>query len=259
MDIKKNNINELYIQYKKKRNEGYIKRFKIDKEDLLPDYNKKIAIIVPYRDNTKQDRKTQLKKFIIHMNDILNGKNWKLYVIEQTDDGRKFNRGALLNIGMEIALKDKCEILVTHDVDLLPQKDLIPYYFLYSRFHPVHIGHVWQDKYKYWEFIGGILLMSDFIAKKVNGYPNNFWGWGGEDDALYNRIMTYNLQIYEPLNGTVEELKHVNTSEIKEFVNDKKKENILKDILYWKQNGLNSIKYNLIKKKDDIYTVQIIK
>jgi hypothetical protein len=255
----KNNIKELYSKYKKKRNTSYIKRLGLTENDIYPDYKKKLGIIVPYRDNLQQDRKSQLEKFIIHTNNIFADKNWKLYVIEQSNDGKKFNRGALLNIGIQIALNDKCEILVTHDVDLLPHKKLIPYYFLYSIYHPIHIGHVWQDKYKYWEFVGGILSMSDILVKKINGYPNNFWGWGGEDDAIYNRLLSYNIQIYEPngMDGAIEELKHVNTSDIKEFVNMKKKENILKDILYWKSNGLNSIKYTLLKKNNNIYSVEI--
>jgi len=24
--------------------------------------------------------------------------------------------------------------------------------------------------------------------KRINGFPNNFWGWGGEDDEMRNRI-----------------------------------------------------------------------
>ena len=22
----------------------------------------------------------------------------------------------------------------------------------------------------------------------MNGYPNNFWGWGGEDDEMFKRL-----------------------------------------------------------------------
>lgn len=257
MDQKQEDINILFMKYKKKRGGEYMKRLGISEKDLEPDYSKKLAIIVPYRDNPEQDRKKQLEKFIEHVNKVFKGKNWQLYVIEQTDDGRKFNRGALLNIGMELAIKDGCKLLATHDVDLLPQSDLVPFYYLYSKYHPVHLGHVWQDKYKYWEFIGGILLMSDFAAVKLNGYPNNFWGWGGEDDALYDRILAHRIQIYEPLNGSVEELKHIATSEIKKYVNHNKKQNLLKDLLYWKENGLNNVKYTIKNKAGEKYNVQI--
>ena len=252
-------INELFSKYKKKRRSEYMKRLGISEKDLQPDYTKKLAIIVPYRDNPEQDRKSQLDKFTKHVNKVFSGKNWKLYVIEQSDDGRKFNKGVLVNIGMELALKDGCNLLVVNDVDLLPQTDLVPFYFLYSRYHPVHLGHVWQDKYKYSEFIGGIFLMSDFIATKLNGYPNNFWGWGGEDDAVYDRILAHNLQIYEPLSGTVEELKHINTIEIKKYVNHNKKQNLLKDLLYWKENGLRNIKYTITHTDGIKYTVHINK
>lgn len=27
----------------------------------------------------------------------------------------------------------------------------------------------------------------DFEA--INGFPNTFWGWGGEDDEMYSRIV----------------------------------------------------------------------
>jgi hypothetical protein len=30
----------------------------------------------------------------------------------------------------------------------------------------------------------------------LNGYSNSFYGWGGEDDDLFNRIRKHNLTIF---------------------------------------------------------------
>lgn len=40
-------------------------------------------------------------------------------MVEQTADGRKFNRGKLLNAGFDMA-RDDYDVFIFHDVDLLP-------------------------------------------------------------------------------------------------------------------------------------------
>lgn len=39
----------------------------------------------------------------------------------------------------------------------------------------------------YKEFFGGVSGLTVSQFKEVNGFPNAFWGWGGEDDDLWNR------------------------------------------------------------------------
>lgn len=39
----------------------------------------------------------------------------------------------------------------------------------------------------YHEFFGGVSGLTVKQFKKINGFPNAFWGWGGEDDDLWNR------------------------------------------------------------------------
>lgn len=39
----------------------------------------------------------------------------------------------------------------------------------------------------YNEFFGGVSGLTVKQFKKINGFPNAFWGWGGEDDDLWNR------------------------------------------------------------------------
>ena len=84
-----------------------------------------IAIIVPYRDlHKEQCRKQQLDKFIPSiskfMESVKRESTYRIYIIEQSNDERKFNRGKLLNIGFQIACAEGCKALIFHDVDLLP-------------------------------------------------------------------------------------------------------------------------------------------
>lgn len=38
-------------------------------------------------------------------------------------------------------------------------------------------------------YFGGVVAFSREDFEKINGFPNTFWGWGGEDDEMYSRIV----------------------------------------------------------------------
>lgn len=40
----------------------------------------------------------------------------------------------------------------------------------------------------YSSLFGGVSAMTVEQFKAVNGYSNSFWGWGGEDDDMSNRL-----------------------------------------------------------------------
>ena len=58
-----------------------------------------VAVIVPFREQQEQDRTAQLRMFIEHMVSFLIGARFVIIVVQQANDGRKFNRGQLLNVG----------------------------------------------------------------------------------------------------------------------------------------------------------------
>jgi hypothetical protein len=61
-----------------------------------------------------------------------------------------------------------------------------------------------------------------------------------------NRLVINNIpigKITSESNVDIKEMNHQNTSEIEELTNKNKKFNILNDLKYWKNDGINSIKY----------------
>jgi hypothetical protein len=52
-----------------------------------------------------------------------------------------------------------------------------------------------EDKYSGDSFIGQAFSISLKDAKRINGFPNNFWGGGGEDDSMYRRLKKHNINI----------------------------------------------------------------
>ena len=50
--------------------------------------------------------------------------------------------------------------------------------------------------------MGGIVLMrKDFVH--INGFPNDFWGWGGEDDEFGDRVRDAGIPIERVEAGTI--------------------------------------------------------
>ena len=139
----------------------------------------KLGVIVPYR-----KRPGHLRKFRQSIESYLKGQDYELIVVEQADD-LPFNRGKLLNIGFEYAVRKQCDYVVFHDVDMLP----IDVDYSYSDV-PIHLanGFTNSDREIFDTYFGGVTLFPVDLFKKVNGYSNEYWGWGFEDDDLLMRL-----------------------------------------------------------------------
>ncbi|XP_015785339.1 beta-1,4-galactosyltransferase 7-like [Tetranychus urticae] len=154
----------------------------------------KLAVIVPYR-----DRFTELLLFVPHLSRFLHKQNipFTINVINQNDSYR-FNRASLINAGYSL-VKDNCDYIAIHDVDLLPLNPNLEY--RYPEHGPFHVSSPnLHPKYHYEKFVGGILLIKNDHFELVNGLSNKYWGWGLEDDEFYLRLKEANLQITRPTN-----------------------------------------------------------
>ena len=230
----------------------------------------KFAIVVPYRDNKHQNRAGQLRKFVPAMLKYLedgmkrlglDGKReFQIIVVEQSDDDRGFNRGQLLNVGFNLAKGAGFDYVIFHDVDLLGKSDRngnrsgAEWYLWYPE-KPVHIGGGWTDKYSYYTFVGGAFSISVSDNNKVGGFPNNFWGWGGEDDSFYNRMAGVGLEFIRPEKAFLEEMFHKPTNKIKELVMNKSEKmkkvmnNMDNGVRGWKKNGIWCLNKVVVNKR----------
>lgn len=190
-----------------------------------------LSIIVPYRNRAKH-----LSVFAPHMKSRF--KDAEILVVEQADD-KLFNRAKLLNIGF---LNTKADYVAMHDVDMLPVKADYSYPVI-----PTHIAtKVSQFRYKmpFPEYFGGVTLFNrkDFI--KLNGYSNEFYGWGGEDNEMHDHVLKSGFKI-DRRQCTFESLHH-RPEDRSNHANNWKK---------WKEgrgdeDGLIHCKYEIVNKTD---------
>lgn len=130
--------------------------------------------------------------------------DYELVVVEQTED-KEFNRGKLLNVGFDIA-KDRGDCFAFHDVDQLPVG--VDYDLTYS---PVHLAPRMQHngyRLPYKETMGGVVLMTKRQFINIDGFRNDFWGWGWEDCDLYMRCTLFGYTVHRPTNGVFQSLDH---------------------------------------------------
>ena len=223
--------------------------------------NKNVAIILCYRNNLNGTRNRERKFYIQYMNQILkNFFNYHIYIIEQSNDNDKFNIGKLKNIGFEISSKSSnYDSFVFSDIDTIPDYHLLPYFYKNNNsvLSLAFRGTRYQNKNKVINkiFLGALINFNKNIFKQINGYPNNFYGWGGEDDALINRLLNSNINtIYYPKYGSVIdieedlEFKTINV-ENKPKLCDKdllKYEKLYEDLKSWKNNGLDNLSYKIL-------------
>ncbi len=209
---------------------------------------RKGLIIIPYRDTPDGKRHEQLIVISEFFEKSLD-KSMLSYTVAEQNDTKPFNRGWLLN--KAVSQNMDYDYYIFHDVDLIPDSTLLKEYYKFPEL-PIHLGHRGQrwsvDKPVSWpvnKFIGGVFSVSkdDFI--KINGFPNNFWGWGAEDDALSYRLYINDITVESPEKGSVTDLENLNIQEKLEVLRKNKEKNMTAweqldiDKKNWKKNGLN--------------------
>jgi len=145
----------------------------------------KTIIIIPYR-----DRVSHLSYWLKNTYPLLKNviEDLEVIVVEQVH-GKAFNRGATINIGYAYYNNPEYNY-ITQDVDVNPiQEDIVKQYAV------VVEDNIILAIYSDGNTLGGIIKMRGSTLKKINGFPNDYWGWGHEDKDILNRANFYNCKI----------------------------------------------------------------
>jgi len=167
------------------------------------DYAARLAIVVPYR-----DREQHLTRLLPHLVTFFERDRfaraipYEIHIAEQAP-GKPFNRGAMKTAGFALA-HGNADYVVFHAVDYLP------IWADYSRVRePTSlIAYGVEGRSSDYSNTPGCVVampVDDFV--RINGYSNDYWGWGYEDTDLLQRCQRGGLTI-ERRDGTFVALPH---------------------------------------------------
>lgn len=214
----------------------------------------KVAIIIPFR-----CRGEHLLLFLQHMHPLLRKQqiDYTIFVVEQEGDG-PFNRAMLMNIGYKEALNfNHFHCFIFHDIDLLPEDDRNLYNCPEQPRHMSVAIDIFKYKLPYKGIFGGVSAISKEHFELLNGFSNSFWGWGGEDDDMSNRIRYHKLHISRyPLTIA----KYTMLVHKKDRPSPHRYEVLRSGQKRFTKDGINSLKYTLVDVKQNLlYTWLLVK
>lgn len=204
---------------------------------------KKLSIVVPYR-----NREEHLKIFIPSMEKFMKEEEipYHIFIIHQNDT-RDFNRAKLLNVGYKES--ESFDYFAFHDVDMLPVDS--DYSYPDGPTHLATRAEQFGYKLPYDGYFGGVTLFDKESFILVNGYANEYWGWGAEDDDILLRCRIKGVNTFRK-DCKYRSLNHqrkidqgpylINLQKLGRFQSNPSEEVIMAD-------GLSSLRYEKIGEK----------
>jgi hypothetical protein len=214
--------------------------------------DQKLTVIVPYR-----NRQEHLERLIPSLKAELARQEIasRILVVEQRC-GELFNRGKLLNIGAHFA-SPFSDYFCLHDVDAIP---IIANYGCPSQ--PLRLvsslvtpsGEAQRTDYY---FSGAVSIRKEqFFA--ANGYSNEYFGWGKEDDDLFFRLLLTGFLCYYDARGKFwdlpnpqEQLPQRSTSFVPTQLrrNRRVRSLLVRGLTDPQRDGLSTLKYEVLSRQ----------
>ena len=153
---------------------------------------KDLLIVVPYR-----NREEHFKGFLENSPRYFNQQNFTYDILicelaQQGDWNAGLSCNSLINF---ISSERQYKYLYIHHVDVWPMSGQWEFPLDRQVFH--NLG----------DYGSCLMKMEDFLT--IGGYSNSFWGWGGEDNDLYNKFRNKGFRVIDKSDSIVKyETKH---------------------------------------------------
>lgn len=155
------------------------------------------VFLVPYRARgTQKFRRNEIVRMLQNVRQYfdMNSVQARFIVVEQNND-EKFNRGLLLNIAFIEAEKlfPDAKAFLHFNVDYTLNLDR-PFP---KELHEFTTGFIDLHRPPF-PVLGAACVFDGQSYRTIGGFPNDLYGWGGDDWAIYNRIIRKNIHICTP-------------------------------------------------------------
>ena len=213
--------------------------------------DRRLTVVIPYR-----DREQHLRQLMPELQDQLRrqGLNYRILVVEQ-ESGGKFNRGRLLNAGMHYSA-EASDYYCLHDVDAVP---IVANYACPSQ--PLRlvnnlVGSANKSRHSDNYFSGAVSIRKDQVHA-ANGYSNEYWGWGKEDDDFFFRLLLAGLLCYYDLQGAYRDLPNPPHQQVQRRYpwapahirrNRQRRSRLLRGLMDPAEDGLSTLRYEVIER-----------
>lgn len=217
----------------------------------------RLTVVIPFR-----DREAHLRRLLPVLSAALQeqGIRHKVLVVEQ-EPGGPFNRGKLINVGIHFSA-DASDYYCLHDVDALP---LVANYACPSQ--PMrlvswiadHQADAADDSRRSDHYFSGAVSIRKDQVFEANGYSNEYWGWGKEDDDFFFRLLLRGLLCYFDTQGRFHDLPNPSHQQVRHRAliapphvrrNRQRRSLLVRGLLKPEEDGLSSLRYEVIDHTD---------
>lgn len=212
--------------------------------------DQRLTVVIPFR-----DRDAHLEVLLPALVATLTqqGVTHRILVVEQ-EFGRTFNRGKLINVGCAHAAETS-DYYCIHDVDAIPVEAnyLCPSQplRLVNRLLSTTVSAGERSAHY---FSGAVSVLREQVYA-VNGFSNEYWGWGKEDDDFLFRLQLAGFLCFYDSRGVYHDLPNPTSQQVRRSAlrrpvhlrrNRSRRSRLLRGLVDPSADGLSTLRYELL-------------